>query len=159
MDPDKLIYDLQELKPIAKKVYFYEREFINYGYRANPDMTLAKCTKTIVMCHCETGNIWSHLIAAIYFMFQLMLLLVRCAELYRIQSSGGGAGPMAVLGSTAGINLPEGAAWLLSRVFGDTAVSIAEYIANKFYSTIWSALASDRVNPYNQYSMYGSLFI
>ena len=44
-------------------------------------MTFTKCTKTIVMCHCETGNIWSHLIAAIYFVVHLSLLIARAIEI------------------------------------------------------------------------------
>lgn len=81
MDPDRLIYDLKEIKPILSRVFFYKREFIRYGYRANPDMTFGKCTKTLVMCHCETGNIWSHLLAGIYFAVHLMLLIARAIEI------------------------------------------------------------------------------
>jgi adiponectin receptor len=70
-----LIYDLKELKPLMKQMYFSKREFIRYGYRAHPNMTWGMCSKTLFMCHCETGNVWTHLLSAFYFMYQLMLLI------------------------------------------------------------------------------------
>ena len=38
-------------------------------------MTFDKCTKTIFMCHCETSNIWTHLITALYFLYQTVFLI------------------------------------------------------------------------------------
>lgn len=38
-------------------------------------MTYSMCSKTLIKCHCETGNIWSHLLSALYFMYHLILLL------------------------------------------------------------------------------------
>ena len=75
IDLSKYIYDLKELKPVMKQMYFSKREFIRYGYRAHPNMTFGMCTKTLVMCHCETGNVWSHLLSAIYFIYQLVLVV------------------------------------------------------------------------------------
>jgi predicted membrane channel-forming protein YqfA (hemolysin III family) len=62
-------------------MYYYKRDYIKYGYRSNPHMTVKKCTKTIFMCHCETGNIWTHIAASIYFLVHLILILVRYIEL------------------------------------------------------------------------------
>ena len=75
IDLTKYIYDLKELKPVMKQMYFSKREFIRYGYRAHPNMTFGMCTKTLVMCHCETGNVWSHLLSAVYFIYQLVLVV------------------------------------------------------------------------------------
>ena len=71
----KFIYDLKELKPVMSHMYFSKREFIRYGYRAHPNMTFDMCSKTLLMCHCETGNVWSHLLSAIYFIYQLVLII------------------------------------------------------------------------------------
>ena len=65
---DKLIYKKEELKLLKQRLFYAKRKYIKYGYRANPDMTFGKATKTMVMCHCETMNIWTHLIPAFYFM-------------------------------------------------------------------------------------------
>lgn len=75
LDPNRLIYDLKELKPLMKKMYYSRREFIRYGYRAHPNMTWGMCTSTLVKCHCETGNIWTHLLSAFYFVIQMALLV------------------------------------------------------------------------------------
>jgi hypothetical protein len=64
---NKLIYDKEELKSTKKKLFYAKRKYIRYGYRANPDMTIGKATKTIVMCHCETMSIWTHFTPAMYF--------------------------------------------------------------------------------------------
>ena len=87
IDPNRLIYDLKELKPLQKLMFFYKRDYIKYGYRANPDMTVTKCTKSIFMCHCETGNIWTHMGAALYFAIQLILIIVRYIELVSNQTN------------------------------------------------------------------------
>ena len=67
LDINKLIYKKSELKLLKDKLHYAKRKYIKYGYRANPNMTLGKATKTVVMCHCETMNIWTHLITALYF--------------------------------------------------------------------------------------------
>lgn len=73
----KIIYDLKELRPLKKLLYFSKREFVRYGYRANPEMSIKLCAKTLFMCHCETGNVWSHLLSALYFIYQLLKIVTR----------------------------------------------------------------------------------
>merc|ERR1712176_1735943 len=41
-------------------------------------MNVCMCTKTIFMSHCETGNIWTHLLPALYFLYHLLLLNGYC---------------------------------------------------------------------------------
>ena len=67
IDNDRLIYNLEELKDYKDQIYYYYREYIQYGYRAHPKMTWSKCTSTLCMVHCETFNVWTHLAATIYF--------------------------------------------------------------------------------------------
>lgn len=75
IDQNKVIYDLHELKPFSRQgLFFLKRDHIRFGYRANPDMTFVKCTRTMAQCHCETGNIWTHFVVAIYFIYHLCLI-------------------------------------------------------------------------------------
>jgi len=75
IDPNRLIYDLKELNAIPTKMFFAKRDHIRYGYRANPNMTICKCSKTLFMTHCETGNVWTHLLSGLYFCYHLALLI------------------------------------------------------------------------------------
>ena len=75
IDAKKIIYDLKELKPILKEIYFCKREFIKYGYRANPNMTACMCLKTMFMCHCESGSVWTHLLSALYFVYHFTMII------------------------------------------------------------------------------------
>lgn len=72
---DRIIYSLKELEPFKDKIYYYLREHIIWGYRAHPKMTWSKCSSTVCMVHCETFNIWTHLLASLYFIYQLIVLL------------------------------------------------------------------------------------
>ena len=67
MDINRIIYDLKDLKKLKNKLYFVKYDFIKYGYRAHPKMTWGMCSKTMFMCHCETSNIYSHFLPALYF--------------------------------------------------------------------------------------------
>ena len=58
-------------------MYYYVRRHINFGIRANPNMTTEMCSKSIFMCHCETANIWTHLLTTLYFGWYLTLLTIR----------------------------------------------------------------------------------
>ena len=78
IDRSKIIYDLKELKPLLKYLYYSHRDFVRYGYRAHPEMTWTLCSKTLFMCHCETGNVWTHLLSALYFIFELVRILIGC---------------------------------------------------------------------------------
>jgi len=75
LDPNRFIYDLEDLKPILKQIYFCHRDYIKFGYRANPNMTIGMCTKSLFMCHCETGSVWTHLLSGVYFIYHLILLI------------------------------------------------------------------------------------
>lgn len=55
-------------------MYINIRPFVRYGIRAHPEMDFVKCTKTLTMCHCETANIWTHLIGALYFAYHIYIL-------------------------------------------------------------------------------------
>jgi len=62
-----MIYDLVELKDM--NLYYYVRRYINFGIRAHAKMDMKMCSKSIFMCHCETANIWTHLLTTIYFLY------------------------------------------------------------------------------------------
>lgn len=64
-----------DLKPLNKRLFYAKRKYVKFGYRANPDMTIGLATKTVLMCHCETLNIWTHFLPALYFTAQLVLIL------------------------------------------------------------------------------------
>ena len=70
---DKMVFDLKELNHMHDPPYFLYREYIAYGYRAHPNMNAMMCTKSMFTCHCETTNIWTHLLPALYFLAQLIL--------------------------------------------------------------------------------------
>jgi adiponectin receptor len=55
-------------------MYVNIRPNIKYGIRANPNMDFVMATCTMTKCHNETGNIWTHLLAAMYFIYHLLLL-------------------------------------------------------------------------------------
>ena len=64
----KYITDPPSQKPPKKSLHFCPRNHINFGYRVTTNnSTISKCTSTIIQCHCETTNIWSHLLATMYF--------------------------------------------------------------------------------------------
>ena len=44
-------------------------------------MNVGKCTKTLFMCHCETGNIWTHAISSVYFIYHLIMIIIRLSNL------------------------------------------------------------------------------
>jgi len=73
VDPDRVVYDLYELKRMPKELFYCRRKYIRFGYISNPNMTLGKCTSTLLMCHCESGNIWTHLIPGLYFIAHLVM--------------------------------------------------------------------------------------
>ena len=67
IDPNKYIYDLKEAEALG--LYVNKRDYVNYGYRANPNMTVRYSLLSVFMYHCETGNIWSHFLPALYFAY------------------------------------------------------------------------------------------
>ena len=67
------IYDLQTLKQL--KLFYVQRDYITAGYRGCPKVTIYECTKTLFKIHNETTNVWSHLIPAFYFTYQLLMLI------------------------------------------------------------------------------------
>ena len=79
-----LIYDLDELEKketMGEPVpYYYMRRYIHFGYRASFNMTMRKATASIFMMHCETSNIWTHLLATIYFIVNLCMILAAAGE-------------------------------------------------------------------------------
>lgn len=68
------VYDVQTLK--HHKMFYVHRDYITVGYRACPNMTVSKCTRSLFQLHNETTNVWSHLIPAIYFTHRFVTLLV-----------------------------------------------------------------------------------
>jgi len=48
--------------------FLQDNEYINEGYLLNCN-TFKKSLKSLFMCHNETINVWSHLLAAIIFFF------------------------------------------------------------------------------------------
>ena len=74
MQSDKTVYSLKELKRI-KKLFFMEKKHIEVGYRAHPKMTVRMCTRSICQLHNETMNIYTHMLPAVYILFQTFLLL------------------------------------------------------------------------------------
>ena len=72
IDPNRIIYDLHEVEFL--KLYTQKRDYIKFGYRANPNMTVKLSMKSMFMCHCETGNIWTHFIPALYFISHLLMI-------------------------------------------------------------------------------------
>ena len=74
---DQFIFDREQLEedPELADYFWADRSSINFGFRASPDMTTDKAAVSIFMPHCETTNIWTHIIALIYFatLFRLML--------------------------------------------------------------------------------------
>ena len=73
IDMERLVYDLEEVEYLD--LYTQKRDYIRFGYRAHPAMTVKLSLKTMFMCHCETGNIWTHGLPAIYFIMHLLMLL------------------------------------------------------------------------------------
>jgi len=61
----KTIYTLKDLKRL-KKLFFVEKEHIKVGYRANHNMTFGMCCQSLCQVHNETGNIYTHMLPAIY---------------------------------------------------------------------------------------------
>ena len=49
-------------------------KYIKHGYRAHRNMDACKCTKSLFTLHNETLSIWTHLLATIYFMYQIKLV-------------------------------------------------------------------------------------
>jgi hypothetical protein len=73
-EPVKFIFSLVELKQM-RDIFFVKRDFITVGYRAAcPCLTAAMCNKSIFMLHNETMNIWSHMLPAFYFIYQLVCI-------------------------------------------------------------------------------------
>lgn len=68
------MYDLKEVQPHRDKMYIAQRDYIIYGYRSHPNMNWCLCSSTLFMIHCETFNVWTHLLSAIYFAWQLVLV-------------------------------------------------------------------------------------
>ena len=50
-------------------LFYVDQPYIIHGYRANPNMNVAKCIKSAVMFHNESLNSWSHLIGGLYFAY------------------------------------------------------------------------------------------
>ena len=70
---NRSVYTLKELKRI-KKLFFVEKEHIEVGYRAHENMTAKMCCRSVCQVHNETFNIWSHMLPAVYIIYQLVLL-------------------------------------------------------------------------------------
>ena len=68
---NRTIYSLKELKRI-KKLFFVEKEHIEVGYRAHENMTAGMCVKSLCQMHNETLNIYTHLLPAVYTLFQMV---------------------------------------------------------------------------------------
>lgn len=73
-DSNKLIWDLSELEDKMNEMYVNLRPNIRYGIRANRKMNFVKATCTLTKCHSETGSIWTHFLAALYFIYHLILM-------------------------------------------------------------------------------------
>lgn len=77
-DLNKGIFDRKELEEESELAHLYwvDRKYINFGFRAHPKMEMSMCMKSMFKGHCETTNIWSHIIALVYFgvLFGLMLV-------------------------------------------------------------------------------------
>ena len=77
MDPDRIVYSAKELLKI-KGAWFLHRPYIEEGHRFCPKMSVARCSSTMWMCnHNEVTNIWSHLLGALYFIYQLVLIVTK----------------------------------------------------------------------------------
>ena len=78
VDPNKGIFDRVELEtaPELADLYWTDRKYINFGFRAAPEMTMGRCFGSVGEMHCETTNIWTHLLGMIYFMVLLGFMLV-----------------------------------------------------------------------------------
>jgi len=70
----RVVYSLAELKAMPNPPYYSARTFLNHGIRSNHDMNWCMCTRTSLMWHNETLNFWTHFLAMIYFLVQLVLL-------------------------------------------------------------------------------------
>jgi len=70
-----MVHSLRAVKKL-KDAFYVRKKYIKHGYRAHPHMTFEKCTKSIFMLHNETFNIWSHLLCAFFYLYQLLLLSV-----------------------------------------------------------------------------------
>jgi hypothetical protein len=80
LDPDRLSYSLTELKTIKSKgVFVVNRDFIEHGYRTSitdTPITVSQCAATVFCTnHNEFCNIWSHLLAGLYFLWQLFKIV------------------------------------------------------------------------------------
>ena len=103
------------------------------------------------MCHCESGSIWTHLLAALYFLLHLILIIIRCRDLQYVNAAkklaGEGhrmnLGDIEDEGSKDAVSSPE-ARDLSMRSNG---------------GTIWSVLSGPVINPYCYLNTYGSLAI
>jgi predicted membrane channel-forming protein YqfA (hemolysin III family) len=73
------IFDRVQLEGDPKLVdlYWVDRKFINFGFRAHPEMRTGMCVASLFKQHCETTNIWSHILAFIYFCVLFCLMLAR----------------------------------------------------------------------------------
>ena len=77
VDPRKWIFDREELEkaPELKDLYWVERKFVNFGFRAHPEIKMSMCAGSLCQMHGETTNIWSHLLGMIYFIMLFVLML------------------------------------------------------------------------------------
>ena len=67
-DKTKFIHSLRGVKKL-KDVFYVKKKHIKYGYRAHEKMTFGKCTKSLMMLHNETFNVWTHLICGLYYIY------------------------------------------------------------------------------------------
>ena len=66
--PSKYIYTLQEMRDL--ELWHVPKPFFKTGFRR--ESSVAECAQSLCMVHNETCNVWSHLVGALYFTFQLM---------------------------------------------------------------------------------------
>jgi predicted membrane channel-forming protein YqfA (hemolysin III family) len=76
---NKGIFDRAELEddPELADLDWVDRKYINFGFRAHPQMRMGMCVASLVEQHCETTNIWSHVLALVYFGVLFCLMLAR----------------------------------------------------------------------------------
>ena len=75
LDPERIIYNLQDLKALKKQLFFVRTQYVSEGYRACPCMTVKKASSTLFMIHNETLNVWTHLVPVFYYSSQLLMVI------------------------------------------------------------------------------------
>ena len=94
------------------------------------------------MCHCESGNIWTHLLAALYFLVHLMLIIIRCCDLHYANAAKKLAGD--------GDTMKLADVIPLNEATQDAAVppESRDLSTQGNGGTMWSVLSGPGVNPY-----------